>query len=317
MNFYAFLKPSQVKPSQAKPDRAKLNQATYQIFLCKLDNMFQPIEYTRDNKSTIIYLKIDTNAGVSVKVTDIYNFSLLFQVSSELEFFNMTYQMNNLSKSDLIDSSQIVEKFKEIGSCLKPILQHQKIVELSDDLTTLTLIHSPFKYSIPLSKLSATEELKLIKSIYQNLEKFSNLQNELIFTLDNQITNKNKIMLNIADAYVQKCTYEKEPNLFKSKYINKLFVNRSMLNYAQTTVPSCIDHLGFPEKNNVVSSKNESLWKKIVSTSNSTAECTPDSDNTEVKEVKKVMEDKLSPRKTTKRKLQGLLRREQKRKNAG
>lgn len=271
--------------------------------------MFQPIKLVLDKKTAIVYLSISFDDGIKIIVTDIYTFSVWFNTTSEVEFFNMTYSINRLSESDLSSTGEIIKNIKSIAESFKPVLQQSVIMEISDDKTVLTLINGNFRYQLPMTILPVTEEIKVVKSIYKNLENYVNTQDNLLLTLDNQINNKNKIMFNIADAYVKRCTYEKESNIFKSNYIGKLFVNRNILNSTESTVNSCIDQLKHSEDSvNFLNPKNEVLWNKIIPTSKPPIE-------TDAKSTpERVIDSQHSITKKTKRNLQGLIRREKKKK---
>lgn len=262
--------------------------------------MYQPIEYN----DKIIYLSIDTDDGVYITLTDIYTFAVKFSAQSEDEFFSETYRLNNLSKSDTDSTNDIMENIKQIQDKLRPTIQ-LGLCEVLQDFTSITLTNDIFKYTLPLSKLTPEDELKLIRSIHRELEQFSKLQNGLITSLETQILNKNKIISNLADAYVQRCTYEKIDNVFNSKFISDLFVNRNMLEFAQSTVSDCIEKLQPTSTSSIRNCKNDKLWQLIVQ---------PKKAANQLPIKREITSTQPSTSKTTKRKLQGLLRREQRKK---
>lgn len=274
------------------------------IELVLSSTMYQPIEF----EDKIIYLTIDTADGVSVNLTDIYTFSVGFYANSEQDFVSKTFQLNNLSNSDADSTNEIIQNIIQIQNNLHPTIR-TNVCQFSNDFTHLTLFHEPFKYTLPMSKLTPEEELKLVKSIYGQLEQFSKLQNNLISSLENQILNKNKIIYNLADSYVQRCTYEKIDDIFNSKLISDLFVNRNMLDFAQSTVSDCIEKLQLTSNTSIMNSKNDPLWRMIVQPTKTKSKTLPIT-----KELAPLASSESSPPTSTsktKRKLQGLLRREQ------
>lgn len=241
---------------------------TYQPFLTKLPcGPNKSITYVRilfDDESNDYILKII--------VTDIKHFSKEFRVKSESHFADLTFQINSLSLDDINIVDSIFNKLKHFESSFKPYVQENNDVsiDLSNTLNDITIFNKDFKYTFPLNDMNEIDELRIIKEIYSNIEKFSSYQNNLIDILSNQIINKDQIINKLSFSYYEKINpiNNKPDNLndiLSSKVISRLFINKRILNYFQTNFINLFykstENLNY---NNIFDSKWSIIWNKTI-----------------------------------------------------
>lgn len=301
-----------------------------------------PIKLPFESDESIIYVRIlledESNDYIlKIIVTDIKHFSKEFKISSKSKFADLTFQINSLSLDDISIVDSIFGKLKHLKSSFKPYVQenNEVSIDFNNTFDDITIFDNDFKYTFPLTNINELDELKIIKEIYSNIEKFSSYQNNLIDILSNQIINKDQIINKLSFSYYEKINpiNNKPENLndiLNSKVISRLFINKRILNYFQTNFTDLfyesIESLNY---SNIVEPKWSIIWNKTIGNNNETSK-ESNEDKEDGIEILDFGEDKEEKEKkdhqsetyistTTitqpkvKRKLQGLLRRNNKR----
>ena len=282
---------------------------------------------------------------LKIIVTDIYRFAKEFIANTAEELAENTFSINHLSADDKRMTTVILDKMRQIKETFHPVLSstmeegEEKVVHFNTQTSILTFSYNKFQYKFPLTDMSINVQLDLTRKMYSDLEMFSFLQTKSMNSLSSQITNKNQIIKKLAYTYCDKMDpFGKKPDsvhaLFKNKHISQLFVSREIIRYMETTAPDAIQQSlknSGPAENKsleLVDPKWEMIWNETIVKQ---GENSDHDDTKEEKETEKVQmndfgsetdveetEKKDTPsssltQPTTKRKLQGLLRRKKKR----
>jgi uncharacterized coiled-coil protein SlyX len=281
-------------------------------------SIFQPFRTTTANgKETIAYVYIQCEIEhfkLTIEVSNVHDFTRQFKCECLQELIDLTFKINQLSEHDKNASIKILENILTIKESFNLGSINENIfLNINEDIITLT--NNNFKYKLPLIEPSIDNQLETIKLLYKNLETFSQLQATTIDLLSTQITNKNQIISKLANAYYTKLNpftkrLGSDSQIYKSKSIKDLFVNRKMIKLMDTTPENIIQMAKISENYPDVlfsNSKSNILWHKMV----------PNEDLVDAIKINsfEAEEEKTEPELSTesqpvKRKLQGILRRE-------
>lgn len=280
--------------------------------------------------------------ALKIIVTDIHKIAKEFIASTADQLAEKTFSINYLSIDDKRMISVILAKMREIKQTFRPVFSSKveegevENVHFNSQTNILTFSYNEFQYKFPLTDMSTNDQLDLTRQMYSNLEMFSLLQSNAMNSLSNQIINKNQIIKKLAYTYCQKMDPfgtrpESVHDLLKNKHISQIFVSRKLTRYLETTVSDAIQQ-SFKYRQTaanasleLVNPKWEMIWSETVNEQGKHS----GSDHTKESETEKVQikdfgsetdieetEDiapSSSTQPTTKRKLQGLLRRNKKR----
>lgn len=151
----------------------------------------------------------------------------------------------------------------------------EQTVQFEIQTNLLTFSHKSFKYKFILTDMSVSAQVELTRQMYSNLERYTALQTGALNSLSNQITNKNQIIKKLAYSYCEKMDpFGKMPdsvhNLYRNKCISQIFVSKRIMKYVETTATDAI--LQYLQRNTsneatsteFVDPKWECLWDGIT-----------------------------------------------------
>lgn len=297
---------------------------------------FQPLLIKHGESKGLSYLHINCDVfkrQLKIVITDIYTFAKQYTCKSDDELISTTFAINKLTKHDSLVVDDILMNISLLQAKLKPVL-NPKVGSLihMDGLASVTLINDSFQYTFPVEQLDLEEQLEITKSLYSNLESFTRLESELVDSLTTQIKTKNHIIEKLVLAYEKRINplpthKESDTPLAQYKSIQQLFCNKQILSFVNTTPEhdfssTCNSYLTKDSRiDALVNSNMEILWNTVIQKSKEEIHTAPGV--SEMDEVVNIHcfgetdpEKQSSPQTrpaTVKRKLQGLLRREQKR----
>ncbi|AWU74976.1 uncharacterized protein C5L36_0B02380 [Pichia kudriavzevii] len=281
------------------------------LFLTFFISMIQPVLYKRNGKIAIFYLRIDCSPHdnyIKIQLTDVYNFASYFESNTREELIDYTFDLNKLTKFDKGAVPKIYENMYTLVEKLKPVLSEDFKCTLNED--ALLLINGSFKYLFPLQSMPDSDNLLYIKEIYTNLEKLSIYEHLLIENLTNHIHTKNQILEKIAREYHNKVSYSRNEkfDILKSKHIKDLFINKQIMKFLVSKPEEIVEEsskISGIDSKCLFTTGTQSIWNKIESEPRKEPELIiPEFGKTDRKED---LNGPSNP--TSKRKLQGLLRR--------
>lgn len=294
--------------------------------------LYQPFIIDKNNdtkQKSLVYVGISFDIQetlLQIIVTDIYTFCKEFKVNSNFELLKLTYTLNSLTLDDLNISDSIIMKLKLLSKLFKPTIQNDDdsnlLIELNNDLNIITFIHNDFKYKFPIKEMNEIDSLKIIKELYLNLEKYSQFQTNLINRFSNLIKIKDNIINTLSFSYYEKINpiIEKPENLNDIlNDLSKIFVRKDILKYFKTDINEEYNkNINNNDNDNILifDPKWQLVWNKIIEKDD---HLSIEEENIQIEEFGESNEDKTTsnlilPQPKVKRKLQGLLRRQQKKK---
>ena len=282
--------------------------------------MYQPFSIDKHNVGYLL-INYDTKEKSKLKiiVTDTVNYCKQYTSQTNEEFMSKTFDINKLSNDDYTIIDSIYEKFIQIQSSFKPIINKKdKMIELNEDLDQITLSHNEFKYTLPIETSPIADELSALKLINNQTLKFTQLQSQINGKLLNELDCKNLIINELSNAYYYKSTISNnnlsKDEIYRSDCIRQLFVNKTMFKHLSTTTESMIldsiDAFDTSNQTLLYNTEFEKYWNAI----NSKSKNRPVTESFEIptlSQSESTSQSQLEPS-TKKRKFQGLLRRQRK-----
>lgn len=235
---------------------------------------FYPISAQQTTtEKTIAYVSITNDIvkhSLIIEISNIHDFTYLFKINSDDEFVNLTFEINQLTAFDRNSIFTIFENIEKIKDGLTISTLNNEFLEFDLDKSLLVLKFEKFQYFIPMKTSDISDELRIIKQIYMNIETFAIVESEIIDLLNIQILNKNLIISKLLNSYYLTInntnnTSKNANDLYKCKEIQDLFINKQIFKFmgssSDQTIKNYTRSTSIPSS--LFTNNRKLLWDKV------------------------------------------------------